>query len=425
MASIKAFLEKFQLSSSPERRIGEKVSPQILEKLFPIRNLSEEIRQSFAAETHVELVAAETVLFTINSPADCAIYLLEGSVILQDQNGKSYEIEASNAQAKFPICSGAKHTTTATAKTDISILRVSLKIMSTTNRFEHAALEIPEELSNNRLLALFADHYQNHELEIPTLPEVAAHLRSAIKKEVSLEEAVKIIQIDPVISAKLVEVANCPLYLTLVPARNCLDAVKRIGLNSTRNLVIALSIKQIFKSRSILIKDHLESLWKQSLYLSALCHVLAFTSQQQNPEDALLAGLICDIGAIPFFSFVANLPPEFVDDIEIAQALPIVIGVVGSTVLKEWQFAGEFIDVALNSRDWYENRSKELSLTDIVVLSRLHAMIGKKSTNDLPAITAIPAASKLKNIALSPENTLSILHDAKAKIHEALSIFSS
>jgi HD-like signal output (HDOD) protein len=152
---------------------------------------------------------------------------------------------------------------------------------------------------------------------------------------------------------------------------------------------------------------------------------LASSSQQQNPEDALLAGLICDIGAIPFFSFVANLPPEFVDDTEIAQALPIVIGVVGSTILKEWQFASEFIEVALNSRDWYENTSKELSLTDIVVLSRLHAMIGKKSTIDLPAITAIPAASKLKNIALSPENTLSILHDAKAKIHEALSIFSS
>ena len=424
MASIKAFLEKLNLST-PERRIGDKISPAVLEQLFPIRNLSEEIRQSFAEENHVELVTAGTLLFTLNSLAECAIYLLSGSVTLTDQNGKSYEIEAGSAQAKFPICSGAKHTTTAVAKTDISILRVSLKIMSTTNRFEHAALEIPEDLRNNRLLVLFADHYQNHELEIPTLPEVAIHLRKAMKKEVSIEDAVKIIQIDPAISAKLVEVANCPLYLTLVPARNCLDAVKRIGLNGTRNLVIALSIKQIFKSRSALIKEHLETLWKQSLYLSALSHVLASSSQQQNPEDALLAGLICDIGAIPFFSFVANLPPEFINDDEITQALPIVIGKVSSTVLKEWQFADEFIDVALNSRNWYENSSKTLSLTDIVVLSRLHAMIGKKSSNDLPPITAIPAASKLQNIALSPENTLSILHDAKAKIHEALTILSN
>ena len=424
MASIKSLFEKFSLST-PEQRLGEKISPQVLEQLFPIRNLSEEIRQSFAAENRVELLPAGSVLFTANSMADCAIYLLGGSVVLTDQNGKSYEISAGSAQAKFPICSGAKHTTTATAKTDISILRVSLKIMSANNRFEHAALEIPEPLRNNRLLVLFADHYQNHELEIPTLPEVAVHLRHAIQKDLSLEETVKIIQIDPVISAKLVEVANCPLYLTLVPARNCLDAVKRIGLNGTRNLVIALSIKQIFKSRSVLIKEHLETLWKQSLYLSALSFVLASSSQQQNPEDALLAGLICDIGAIPFLSFVANLPPEFINDTEINQAIPVVVGNVGATVLKEWGFAREFIAVTVNSRNWYQDGNKELSLTDIVVLSRLHAMIGKKTTNELPAITAIPAAGKLKNIALSPENTLAILHDAKSKIQEALSIFTS
>ncbi|PPD26249.1 MAG: histidine kinase, partial [Methylomonas sp.] len=44
---------------------------------------------------------------------------------------------------------------------------------------------------------------------------------------------------------------------------------------------------------------------------------------------------------------------------------------------------------------------------------------------ELPMIHSIPAASKLKNMALSPENTLGILHDAKTRIHESLSIFNS
>lgn len=423
MASIKAFFDK--LSSAPKQpRYGQKVSPEILEQLFPIRNLSEEIRQSFAAENHVELVDSGTTLFTIESPADCAIYVIFGSVQLTDQNGRSYTIEEGSAQSKFPICSGSKHTTTAVAQSDIGILRVSLKIMSTRNRFQHKALTIPEHLRDNQLLALFADHYQNHELEIPSLPEVAIKLRNAIQKDVNLDVAVSIIQLDPVISAKLIEVANCPLYLTVVPAKNCMEAVNRIGLNATRNLVVALSLKQIFKSKSLLIKDRLEKLWKQSLYLSALSHVLAASSQQAKPEDALLAGLVCDIGSIPFLNFVANLPDDFISETEIKQALPVVVGPVSATVLNEWQFSEEFIDVALNSRNWYQNLGDELTLTDIVVLSRLHALIGKKATSDLPSITAIPAASKLKGIALSPENTLAILHDAKNKIHEALAIFS-
>ncbi|MGR8930357.1 MAG: HDOD domain-containing protein [Gammaproteobacteria bacterium] len=401
------------------------MSPEILSQLFPIRNFSEEIRQSFAAENHVELIDAGTTLFTVNTPANCAIYLIEGKVNFTDQNGTNYVVESGTAQSKFPICSGAMHTTTAVAQTELSILRVSLQIMSTSNRFQHRAIEVPEKYANNRLLALFVDHFQHHELEVPSLPEVALKLRKAIQQDVSLDEAVKIIQLDPVISGKLIEVANCPLYLTLVPAKNCLQAVTRIGLNATRNLVIALSLKQIFKSNSLLIKARLEKLWKQSLYLSVLCHVLASTSKQANPEDALLAGLVSDIGAIPFLNFVAGLPKEFIDEKEIKQSLHVVTGVVGATVLSEWKFADEFIDAALNSKNWFENNSEELSLTDIVVLSRLHGLIGKHPNGELPPIASIPAAAKLQGIALSPENTLSVLHDAKAQIREALSLFGN
>lgn len=418
MASLKAFFTK-----NMQQSIGQKITAEALKQLFPIRNLSEEILESFAVDNHVEMLTAGTTLFTVNQPADCAIYLLSGVVTLSDQYGKTYEIEAGSAQSKFPLCSGTKHTTTASAKTAIGILRVSLNIMASTNRIEHGALMITEDLHDNRLLALFAEHFREHALEIPSLPEVAINLRRAIQKDVGIPEAVKIIQLDPVISAKLIEVANCPLYLTQIRASNCLDAVKRIGLNATRSLVIALSIKQLFKSKSPLLKRHFEELWRESLYLSALCHVLAKNSQQQNPEDALLAGLVCDIGALPFLSFVANLPSEYINDAEIAQAIPVLKGPVGATVLKEWSFPTEFIDVALASNDWFENTSDKLSLTDIVLLSRLHALIGKTNTADIPAITAIPAASKLKNIALSPENTLAMLHEAKTQIHAALSVF--
>lgn len=406
------------------QNFGDKITLADLEQLFPIRNLNQDVLISFAEQNYLERIAQGTLLFTANQAADSAIYLIKGSVEVTDQNGRTYWVEAGTAQAKFPLCSGDRHTTTGKASTNIEILRVSPQIMSATNLAAHEALEIPAALSNNRLLALFAEHYQSHELEIPSLPEVAIHLRKAIQKDVDIREAIKIIELDPVITAKLVEVANCPLYLTHYPARNCLDAVNRIGLNGTRNLVVALSLNQIFKNRAPLIKGYLENLWRQSLYLSALCQVLASVSKEYNPEDALLAGLIADIGAIPFLSYVANVPANFIDEAEINEALPVVTSAVGAAILKEWQFADEFVDVALYSNDWYQNRSSTLSLTDIVVLSRLHAMIGRRTRSDLPAITSIPAAAKLKNIALSPENTLSILHDAKAKIHEAMSLFT-
>lgn len=405
--------------------VSEKITIGALKQLFPIRNLSEEILESFAEGAKLEIIPAGTTLFNLNHPANCAIYLLDGRVELLDQNGKKYEISAGSSHAKFPICSGVKHTASAIAKTRIGILRVSLSIMTATNRTEHSALEIPEEFRGNRLLMMFANHFQDHELEIPSLPEVAINLRKAIEKDIGIAEAAKIIQLDPVITAKLVEVANCPLYITQYRASNCLDAVKRIGLKATRSLVISLSTKQLFRTKSQLLKHHLETQWRHSLYLSILCHILATNCQQKNPEDALLAGLVCDIGILPFLSFVANLPAEFINDYEIKQAIPVLRGVVGEAVLREWDFPEEFLEVVRHSCNWFQNSSDELTLTDIVVLSRLHAQIGKKEAGDVPSIFAIPATSKLKNLEMSPENSLAILHNAKTKIHSALSILSN
>ena len=423
MTLLKSIFKKNSASTATTDRT--RLTADTLKQLFPIRNLSEEILTSFAATHQVEILPAGTTLFEHDQPIDCVLYLISGSLTVSDASGKSFDINPDNPKSKFPLSTGIKHSTTAIAKTDIGVLRASLKIMASSSRTAAGELSIPAHLQSNRLLTLFAEHFHDHELTIPSLPKVAIELRKAIQKDIGIADAVNIIQLDPSITAKLLEVANCPLYLTRFPARNCLDAVSRIGLTATCNLVMALSTKQLFKSESRLLNHYLEVQWKNSLHLSMLSQVLAASSKQVPPEEALLAGLIADIGALPFLSFVANLPEEYVNQTEIDQAIPVIKSVVGAAVLDEWGFAPEFVDVALNSTNWFQNNSDSLSLTDIVVLSRLHALIGKKTTTDIPGISSIPAASKLKHLELSPENSLAILHQAKTNIQAALSLFSS
>ena len=425
MALINSLFSR-KKQSSPEPHERKEITLESLKKLIPIRNLSDDKLQSFALENKSEIFVKGETLFSIDAPSSTAIYLLGGSVSLSDINGTSYEIESSDAKAKFPLASGAKHTTTAIAKTDINILRVSQKIMSVNSENQKkATLTIPKNLSHSRLLQTFVQHFLDDDLEVPSLPGIAIKLRKAMQKEIGIEEAVKIIQLDPVISAKLIEVANCPLYISINPAKSCFEAVKRIGLNATRSLVISLSIKNIFNSNSPHIKRHLDHLWRNSLYLSSLSFVLASESKQKPPEEALLAGLVCDIGAIPFLNFVANLPADYYDEQEVLQSIPVVKNIVGASILQKWGFSDDFVQVALMSDDWFQSSEETLSFTDIVVLSRLHTQIGKKGAENLPAITSIPAASKLKSISLSPENSLHILHDAKDKINDALKTFSS
>jgi len=427
MSFLPSFFKNNKSASPASQLVSENITVGMLSDLIPIRNFSTEKLEAFATNLKSEMYPKGSILFRIGEDTDSALYLLKGMITLSDDTGKAYEINDGTAKARFPLSSGAKHTTTALAESDVSILRVSQNIMASrsasSNHFSQ--LVIPDDLADNRLLQTFAEHYANEKLEIPTLPDVAIKLRNAIQQDVGVGEAAKIIQMDPVMSAKLIELANCPLYVCSTPAKSCFEAINRIGLNATRNLVISLSIHHVFKSHSPLVKKFLDRIWKQSLYISTLSFVLAGLTKQAKPEEALLAGLVCDIGTVPFLHFADNLPKDYYTEAELMRSLSCVKGPIGYKLLLEWGFSEEFIKVPVYSDDWYQNTSKELNLTDIVVLSRLHSAIGHTDMASLPVITSIPAASKLKDYSLSPEMSLNLLHNAKQQISDALKAFSN
>lgn len=424
--SLKNFFSKGDKTKHPQSIEAENITVEILKTLIPIRSLSIEKLESFATDRKAERYPAKSILFNQGDQADCAYYLLSGKVSISDDAGKNYEVEAHTAKAKFPLSSGIKHTLKAEAKTDVSILRVSQKIMSMQPSEPHHSLSLnfPAQLSNSHLIQTFSQNYMEEDIPVPSMPDVALKLRKAMEKDIGIAEAVKIIQFDPVIAAKLIQVANCPLYVTVNPAKTCLEAVNRIGLKATQNLVISLCIKDIFQAKNSAIKKLLESIWRQSVYVSCISYVLAAETKIVNPEEALLAGLICDIGLVPFLTYAANLPDNYYTKQELIDAIPYIRGPVGMNILREWDFPEELVVIPSFAENWYQHTQDKLSLIDIVVLSRLHSKIGTADMAQLPAITSIPAASKLDHAQLSPENSLHILHNAQNKINEAKRAFS-
>ncbi|SHE20198.1 HDOD domain-containing protein [methanotrophic endosymbiont of Bathymodiolus puteoserpentis (Logatchev)] len=405
--------------------VAETISVDDLKKLIPIRQLKPEFLETFALEHKAKIFPKGATLFAAGMPANNVYFLLQGEVKLTDQNGVSYTIDNASPKSRFALFAGTVHTTTAIAKTDVSILAVSQKIMQMHQTDKQVQqLELPPKYTNNRLLQLFVQNFSNDEVQIPAMPDTALHLRKSMQQEIGVHEAVKIIQLDPVISGKLIQVANCPLYITQQPAKSCLEAVNRIGLIGTRSLVTTLCLKQIFNSKKPVLKKYMDALWKRSIYISSISHVLAKETGKVDPEEALLAGLVVDIGIIPLLSFTDNLPDGFYTEAELKEAMGFVRGVVGRRVLERWDFPEELADIPLYSNDWYQNRSKDLSVLDVVVLAQLHSKIGQKDNQAYPAISSIPAASKLNDATLSPEHSLAILHDAKDKINNALRAFS-
>lgn len=411
----------------PSAREGMPITLDILKQLFPIRTLSDEELNAFVLGRKSEIYERGAVLFKAGEPIESIHYLLEGTVLMELGGGETYEVTADTAKARFPLCCGKQYSATARAQTDIQILRVASTIMSrgvAGPRSQQALIDpsdeqIPAGVRESRLFQAFIQSYKDEELRIPSLPDVAMRLRKAMLHDIGIDEAARIVQLDPAIAAKLIHIANSPLYLPVRPISNCHDAVLRLGLTATRNLVTSFCLKEIFRSKDPYLNQLFQQQWRASVKLSSLCYILADENEGVSREEALLAGLVADIGVIPFLYFAEVFPREYWTPEEVEATIPYIRGPIGTFLLKKWDFPANLIEIPMLAEDWYHDSGNALAMSDIVILSKLHSYIGTRRMAELPAINSIPACAKLKDGRLSPTYSLKVLHDAEDRIRKA------
>ncbi len=253
---------------------------------------------------------------------------------------------------------------------------------------------------------------------LPSLPEIVPKVRSAIKDPAcDVDKLCQIIQCDPPTAAYLLRVANSPIYRTMVPATNIKGAVRRLGMQASSNLVTSHAVRQLFSSKSHALHLKLASNWKQSTKLAAISSVLASRCFGFDPDRALLAGLLQDIGAIPLLVELDTL--KFIQHEQIvSKMLALHTSTVGILLLKQWNFDADFIETVRSREDWQRNPRPQADLADIVLIARLHSYVGTPQMKQCPRINEVPAFSKLPLGELTPELSIRMLIEAREDIAE-------
>ena len=417
--------------SEPVLTEHNKLSLTMLKKLAPLRDMDDDYVEQLV---HATLsYTSGSVIFRLGQKTNLVFYLLEGSVDLQPDSDNHYTLSAESSISNLPLNSGKVCGATALAKTDILILAISGDFIDRwpgNSRqqpvyVEFIDIELPEQIAGNRFFTSFSQAYRENKLSLPSLPQVALKLKEAIAQDLGINQAVKIIEVDVAIVAKLIQLANSPLYSPISPITNCHAAVTRLGLDQTRKLVMGISLKQLFRCQNPELMEKMQNLWKNSLYVSSLSFVLAQENGSLNPEDALLAGLISDIGTIPIFHFAEQYPKEYPNLEVLESAIPFLSPPVGSLVLHTLGFTPELADIPKYAEDWfYESDSDQLNLVDIVIIAKLHSYFGTNRAKEIPYMNSIPAYTKLKNGKLTPDFSLDVLHKAKHRINAAMNFLS-
>ena len=410
------------------------ISPEILQRLIPIRSFPTEELQSFAWSRTAEVFCPGSVLFKRDQLARYLFYLLEGVVRIEVDDHNSYEISANSELTKFPICGGVSYSATCIAATKIQVLRISHKVLGwqgynstlpPTSYVEIDEETIPEQTRSSQFYQVFYQDFRSENLRIRTIPEVVQKLKLLLAREVGFKKAIQAMQVEPTIALKLVQLSNSGLYLPGHPVNNCHNAVYRLGLSATKNLVIDYCLNETFSMHDVFLSQLIRDEWVNSLYLSKICRVMAEQIPGVNPKSAQLAGLIANIGKLPILAFAENFPHEYWTPEDIFNVLEALQGRVGSYVLAHAGFPQELVEVPMLAEKWKHNSGQQTTLSDVVVLSKLHFLWGTQSKRHLPPLKSLPAYAKLAPGMLSPESSLHILNFAKAKASSVLKVFNA
>lgn len=275
----------------------------------------------------------------------------------------------------------------------------------------------------SQLLSKFLDDINNNRIKLPTLPEVALKVREVVQDPDSSAAKIAVtIGSDPVLSTKLLQVANSPLYRASAPIENLQNAIARLGQTVVRNIVTGMVMEQLYqKGANPKVEKHLKDLWMHSTKVAAISHVLARKFTKLKPDQAMLAGLIHDIGAIPVYSEAPNIP-ELEDEEVLQRVVTKIHNLVGTTILDEWNFPQELIDVVSNHEDLNYDSGDKVDYVDIVTVANILSYIGTQHPLTKTEWTEIPAFKKL---GLSPEESIATMEEAQEEVALVQGMFTS
>lgn len=180
--------------------------------------------------------------------------------------------------------------------------------------------------------------------DLPTIPVIAIKVMQLIESETATaEELAKIVASDPAVAARVLKISNSSFYGCRRQIQTIPNAIVILGFSTLRSLVVAASLKQVYKPFGLIEK----MLWEHSFGAGLAARIIAHETCCTSEEEAFLGGMFHDIGKIimnsldreKFQKVMQQCYNEgiFFEDAE-RNVYPFGHEEVGANVIMKWNF---------------------------------------------------------------------------------------
>ena len=160
-------------------------------------------------------------------------------------------------------------------------------------------------------IKLIVEQAGRGELVFPTNVRASLKLLQALDdSDCHLESIAQLVLAEPLIAARLVAIGNSVAYTRYgAKVDNVRTAVNLLGFKTLRSLVAAIVVRQ-FSGAIVnpVIRQKAERLWQHCAQVAALTKVIASHVTRIDPDTAMFAGIVHEIGGFYLLSRADEFP---------------------------------------------------------------------------------------------------------------------
>jgi HD-like signal output (HDOD) protein len=149
------------------------------------------------------------------------------------------------------------------------------------------------------------------ELTFPTSVDATLKLQRALTDpECHIDAAARLVQAEPLLAARTVSIANSVAYnRSGNDVTNVRAAVQRVGFRTLGALAAAVIVRQLDSEITDPgLRARADRLWEHSAHVAALAQVIARRVSHVDPETAMFAGIVHEVGGFYLLSRAQEFP---------------------------------------------------------------------------------------------------------------------
>lgn len=212
--------------------------------------------------------------------------------------------------------------------------------------------------------------------------------RLSQNEDITNLEIARAIKVDPALSSRIVKAANSPSLHHVKPVVSIMDALVVLGMNTVRQLALALSLVDNNRSGACKKFDY-QAFWSHSLLTAIVAQKLIVRKGMGSPEEIFVLGLLSQIGAL---ALATAYPKEYAailekaasgTDVKLVDLERAEFGVdhnqLTREMLADWNIPQVFHEVALHHEDPSQSSilegSREWTLLHILHVANYFARV--------------------------------------------------